>query len=778
MPYMQRLVLGFPPGALILGLPWPGAATLPRCVLLVAAGGLLVMLVAVMATGAWRRPSGCWVVLTGALLGLGWSALAHDRALAARLSSDSEGARALTVQIIGDPQPGAALPGQPQVTRFQAEAVDHAARGVRVAPGDRFRLTWYDAPDLEGGEVWLLQVVLKRPWSYANPGGFDYERWLLGAGLQGTGWVRGGERVAAPGRSWLEHLRTSIAQRLQALPLRNDGVLLALLLGRAGAMPDRLWDVLRNTGTVHLMVISGLHVSLAAALGFAAGRWLCRLCPPLLLWVDARAAGCVLGGLSAVAYVALAGAGLPALRALCMGLGALALLAGGRTGRAGQPLLLALALLLALQPLSVHQQGLWLSFGAVAILLLVFARDHGRAGPVAVLLRAQLALSLGMLPLVALLTHSLPVSGVPANLLAVPLMSLVVVPAALLGALLMTLWPWAGGLLLYAADLALSVVLSWLQWLDQAPAVTAAGGAAGLVIAQCAALFWLCGVPRWVVPVLLLCCVLPLVPRAGSVVPGGYRVMALDVGQGTAVVIDTHEHRLLFDAGPAFPGGFETGSAVVVPSVRASGRGALDVLVLSHDDLDHVGGAPAVRSALRPGRVLTATGEGADAECHGESWRWDGVSFRLLQVSRPDPASKNDDSCILLVDDGRVATLIAGDIGVRVEAALLRQMAALATPVGLLFAPHHGSISSSSRAFVRVVRPRLVFVSAGMGNRFGHPHPRVVERYREVGASIYQTGRDGALIWRSDAPQHVVRWRVDRAPYWRGTEPAGTASSR
>lgn len=778
MPYMQRLVLGFSVGALLLGVPWPMGESLPRRCLQACAVALLPVAGLTLREARRHGNPGRLVPVLGLLLGLGWSAWVHDGALSARLTGDSSGAVAVTVRIVGAPEQAVPVPGRPRVVRFQARVLAQSGASRPDARGRRLRLTWYDPPPLAAGETWAVQAVLKQPWSYANPGGFDYERWLLGAGIQGTGWVRGGERQAGSAPAVLERLRGRLADTLRNAELRHGGVLLALLVGRTGAVPDGLWDVLRVTGTVHLMVISGLHVSLAAALGFAAGRWLCRLVPPLLLWLDARAAGCLLGALAAAAYVTLAGAGLPALRALCMGAGVLVLLAGGRTGRTGSLVLPALALLLALDPLAVHQQGLWLSFGAVAILLLTLSHRHGRTGRVADLLRAQVALSAGMLPLVSLLTGSLPLTGIPANLLAVPLMSLLVVPAALLGGLLLTFAPGAAGLALQAADAVLTVVLAWLEWLAQAPSVTASGGAPALLAAQLAALWLLRGVPGRHLPALLLCCLLPLAPRATGVAPGSFRVMALDVGQGTAVLIDTRRHRLLYDAGPAFPSGFETGSAVVVPSIRATGPAALDALILSHDDLDHVGGAAYVRASLSPRRVLAAAGTAGAKSCHGRRWRWDGVTFRVLRVARPAAASSNDGSCILLVDDGRIALLIAGDISSRVEAHLLRQLAAAPLPVVLMFAPHHGSGTSSSTALVRVVSPRLVFVSAGRSNRFGHPHARVLERYAAVGARNFQTGLEGALIWQSSHPDRVVPWRRQRAPYWRAPSPAGRVSRR
>ncbi len=485
------------------------------------------------------------------------------------------------------------------------------------------------------------------------------------------------------------------------------------------------------------------------------------------------------GFAAAGAYVVLAGAGLPALRALVMSAGTLALLAGGRTSRLGRGLLMALAVCLVWQPLAVHQQGFWLSFGAVTTLYLALGHRHGD-GPLTSLLRAQLGLSLGMLPLVAMSTATVPWTGVPANLIAVPAMSLVVVPLTLLGGCLAAVWAWAAAWALILADHAVGLLLAWLTWLATAPPALATGGTLALAVAQVGAVCWLLGVPRAFLPGLLLGWALPFGVRAPVLASGQYRVMALDVGQGTAVAIDTRRHRLLYDAGPGFPSGFETGSAVVVPSLAATGPARLDMMILSHDDMDHVGGAAAVRRWLAPQLVIAPrkTRIGPALRCTPRRWRWDGVRFRLVGVARPVNASDNDRSCILLVDNGRYRMLIGGDIGRGVEADLLHALSPGDLPVQVLFAPHHGSATSSSRALVRVLHPRLVMVSAGHGNRFGHPRPEVVARYRRVGARVYQTGRDGALVWSSAAPDQVVRWRRDRGPYWRDRESGGNDSIR
>jgi competence protein ComEC len=777
---MQRFLLSFCCGALLLSLPWPAAWPWPQLVLAISAAALAAWSV-LRALGVGDAYG---LLAAGALLGVLWSALAHADALGRRSADVADGnAIAVSARVISEPVELPAGGGQLPGIRFHAE-ISSSGPTASLAEGTVARLSWYGAPTVRAGDEWALRVVLRGPWSYTNPAGFDYERWLLGAGIQATGYVRSGTLQSRPEPTPMNRLRASLTEALAASGLLRQGVLLALLTGNTSGISEAQWDLFRATGTVHLMVISGLHVGLAAGLGFALGRWACVLCPPVLLWLDGRKAGCCGGVITAGGYVALAGAGLPAMRALIMAAGVLILLGWGRSGAPGRTLVVALAILLLLQPLAVHQQGFWLSFGAVVILIVVLAGRYGTAGRWQTVLRPQLALSLGMLPLVAFHTGDVPWAGVPANLVAVPAVSLCVVPAVLLGGALAALWPDAAGVSFRVADGVLGLVLVWLEWLAAAPRSAGAGAGAPLLAAQAAALWWMLGAPARYLPVLALCLALPLAPRPSGVAEGEYRVTALDVGQGAATLIETRRHRLLFDAGPGFPGGFETGSAVVVPNLLAAGAQAIDTLVLSHDHLDHTGGANAVAANLQIRRRLTSTPRDGSLECHGRRWRWDGVSFRLLQLQRPPRASENDRSCVLLVDNGRARAVLGGDIGSKVEAALLRALLAeteeclaaggdcgAGARVHLVFAPHHGSATSSSPALVRGLAPSLVFVEAGRNNRFGHPHAKVVERYERVGARLYQTGRHGALVWTSAEPDRVVRWRQDRGPYWRSQEP-------
>jgi competence protein ComEC len=560
------------------------------------------------------------------------------------------------------------------------------------------------------------------------------------------------------------------------LELQHAPVLVALLVGVSGTIPAAQWDVFRVTGTIHLMVISGLHIGLAAGFGYAIGRVVARAAPWLLLRVDARTIGAWSGVGCGLAYLALSGGGLPALRACLMAGPALLLAAWGRRSQAASALLVALGVVLALEPLALHQQGFWLSFGAVGLLILRYGRRYGRQPAWVSVAGVQVLLTVGMAPLLVVLTGAVPMVAIVANLVAVPLISFAVVPLTLLGGLLAMPWPAAAAASFWFADQLFGPLYRFLSWCAQIPQLHAEPQPMHALVAGVGVLAWLFGLPRrqWLFVGLAVACT--LLPRELALPAGEFRVIGLDVGQGDAILIDTASHRLLFDAGPAFPGGFDAGAAAVVPSLLATGPMRLDALVLSHEDLDHVGGAVAVERALAPAVVYASFPRPGAIPCDAREWRWDGVVFRFVTVARSGvegrASGSNDGSCILLIDNGRRRVLLAGDIGAEVEGNLLR---ALPGGVDLLFAPHHGSGSSSSTAFVRVLRPARVFVSAGRDNRYGHPHPRVLARYRAIGAEILLTAERGALIWESALPDRPRGWRDARGPYWRGSVPARTA---
>lgn len=765
---MQRWLTGLALGLMMLGLP-----LVPR----ISWPGVVLMLLASLAVVRWRS----WAMLSGFLAGMGWGSYVVGGVLDARIpwcAADAE--IRLNATVVRPPEnlDGPGVP--PGSVRFRALAETDGSSCASLA-GALLRLAWYggstphERPRIEAGQRWALTLRAKPPWSYRNPGGFDFERWLLGQRLQGTGYVLGGRLLAEATRSPLAAMRDRLHTLLADDRLSTGDLLSALVSGNSAMLDGERWRLLRATGTVHLMVVSGLHVGLVASMGFMLGNWGARLAAPLLLWIHARWCGAIAGCLLAACYVVFTGMGLPAVRAWLMAAMAMFAVASGHRTRAASVLLVALAVILLVDPVAVHRQGFWLSFSAVAVLLLFFSGRHQPRARWRAVGLAQLAMFIGLSPMLGALQEQVPAIGALANLVAVPAVS-AVVPVALTSAMLAAVSTDLALVGFVAADRLMAFVVGVLELLASHPPVVVVPAPTMMPAALASAALLLAGCELRARAALLLLWACWWAPRAADIPLGEYRVIALDVGQGGALLVDTARHRLLFDTGPRYPSGFDLGAAVVVPSIAATGPRRLDVMVISHADMDHSGGAASIAASLPVAQVFEAEpGDGSAACFDGRRWRWDGVTFRFLNPTeafrpwerRSTLASDNDRSCVLEVDNGRQRALLPGDIGSAVERRLTRTI----EPAGLLIAPHHGSNTSSSRAFVRVLRPELVLVTAGNRNRYGHPHAQVVARYREARASVHVTGDEGALLWESRWPHAVLSYRRDYRSYWTSQPP-------
>jgi len=703
------LALGFLPALPSVGWLW-----------LMLLGGIVCA-----CTRLW--PLGCFV------LGLCWACWSAQQALDDRLSPALDG-RTLWLEgkVVGLPNRTA------QGVRFELEQ-PHSRR-ARLP--ERIRVSWFDGPAVQAGERWRLAVTLQRPAGLSNPHGPDRQAQLLARGIGATGTVKAGEVVDAAAPGWRHALR----ERLLAVDAHGrEAVLVALVLGDGSGLARQDWQVLQATGTVHLLVISGQHIGLVAGLVYAliAGLVRCGLWPQRWPWLPWA---CGLAMAAALAYGWLAGAGVPVQRA-CLML-AVVLLWRLRFRHLGAffPWLLALVLVLLVGPLAALLPGFWLSFAAVAVLIYCFSARLGSWRPWQAWTRAQWVIAIGLLPV--LLATGLPVSlSAPlANLLAVPWISLAVLPLALMGTALLPL-AGIGEALLWLAGGSLDILLRGLTLLAQwrpawePPAlplwawVLVCLGALVLLLPR--------GVPlRGLGGVMLLAL---WVPR-DEVPPGHVEVWQLDVGQGLAVLLRTRNHTLLYDAGPAF-GDNDLGERVVLPTLRKLGVRHLDVMLISHAHADHSGGAPAIHRGLPVGRVLAGEPEAlpqalrAQACSSDDSWEWDGVRFSSWRWA--DGQSSNDRSCVLLIEAQGERLLLADDMEAGAERAWL---AATDEPrIDWLQSPHHGSRSSSTEAFVRATAPRGVLISRGRHNGFGHPHAQVIERYRRHGVAVHDTAADGAL---------------------------------
>lgn len=668
------------------------------------------------------------------LFGFTWACVSAQWAVQDRLPVELDGeTRWLEGRVVGLPQ------NSDGVVRF--ELADAHSRHGRLP--SLMRLAWYTGPPVNSGERWRLAVKLKRPSGLLNPDAFDYEAWLLAQRIGATGTIKEGQRLSEARWAW----RDSIRQRLLAVDAQGrGGALAALVLGDGTGLSREDWQILQDTGTVHLLVISGQHIGMLAAVMYLLVAGLARygLWPlrwPWLPWA------CGLAFAAALGYGLLAGFDVPVRRACVMvGLVLLWRLRFRHLG-AWWPLLLAFNGVLLLDPLASLRPGFWLSFAAVAVLIFTFGGRLGAWRWWQTWTRAQWLITIGLCPVLLALNLPISLSGPLANLLAVPWVSLVVLPPALLGTLLLPV-PYVGeGLLLLAGGLidwlfqGLALIAGhWPAWI--APSI--AGWALAIGSLGGVLLLLPRGVPMrplgW--PLLLIL----VVPPREQLDEGLADVWQLDVGQGLAILIRTRHHALLYDAGPRFRD-FDLGERVVLPALRKLNVETLDLMLLSHADADHAGGALAVARRLQVKRVISGDPPGLPAElsaqaCEsGQQWQWDGVSFQLWQWA--DAHDSNQRSCVLQIEANGERLLLTGDIDTHAERVLLDSPLNVATH--WLQAPHHGSRSSSSTALLKALKPEAVLISRGQGNSFGHPHPTVIARYRQQGLRIYDSAEHGAI---------------------------------
>jgi competence protein ComEC len=783
---MRVLVVGFVAGALWLqnAAALPTAAQLACCA--VAALALLFL-----AKGPIRAAA---PASAGILLGYAWAALLAQHALTPALAAADEGRDLQVIGIVDS------LPARfEQGTRFNLNVERVLTPAAAVPP--KIALSWYAGkdgatlPDVQPGQRWQLTVRLQRPHGNANPGGFDYEAWLLEQGVRATGYVRAGagdrrldDFVPGVG-AVVERSRAYLRERiLRTLAGRQyAGVIVALVIGDQRGIEQSDWQVFNRTGIGHLISISGLHITMIAGLAALAASALWRRSfftdarLPLLL--PAQKVAALAGAVAALLYVLLAGFGVPAQRTLYM-LAVVALATWtGRLTAVTHVLCAALGVVVLIDPWAVLWPGFWLSFGAVAMIL--FA-GHGRLGPApagmrgTLLLagRTQWAVTLGLVPLTMLLFGQVSLVSPLANAVAIPLVSFVVTPLALAGSLLPD--PLCGALLVpaHAAIAALAWLLGHMAalpaavWRAPAPQawvfVLALGGTLWLLLPRGWPQRW-AGAVAW----------LPLLLQAPDrPPPGSYRVTAFDVGQGMALLVETAGHRLLYDTGPGYAPGADAGSRVILPYLRMRGIGALDGIVISHGDLDHTGGALALlaelqtgwlASSLTPSHPIARTAPRHLQCVAGQHWEWDGVRFAMLHPSAASYADTrlkaNARSCVLRIDNGSKRVLLAGDIEAAQEAALVGSAAPL-LQADVLLAPHHGSGTSSTPAFLLAVRPSVGIFQVGYRNRYKHPKKEVFARYGELGIARLRTDVSGALRFEVGAGIAVEQYRQAHARYW------------
>lgn len=652
--------------------------------------------------------------------------------------------------------------------RFPVSVQD--AGVLRAMNGHTVRVsTALDASLVQAGQCYRFNARLRRPRGLGSPGAQAYDGWLLGQGVRALARVRSMEPLPALALPFWQRLPVMLQAhwlaRIDGLGLSGTSTRLmrAILAGDTAALGSDDWQVLQATGTTHVFVVSGLHMGLAASLGFVAGYLAGALLLLCRLPCTARTPGLLLAIVAAWLFCMACGAGVAAVRSAIMLTAATAGLLLGRPRAISHGLALSALLIVSLNPWAVYLPGFWLSFIAVACLWLVLALRLPGPGYGLGLLQAQWGIGLGLMPVLLVLAKPLASISAAINLVVIPLVSL-----------------WVPALL---ACVLLPVPAQVLEWVDTAN--RAAWTALQWLATQAATLHWWpvpslgaslamgCAVLCWLLPCswrlrgLAMLALLPWwFPLTAAIEPGGLRMQVIDVGQGQAVLVQTARHRLLYDAGPAWPDGWNAATAVIWPLLGTQGVHRLDRMVISHGDNDHAGGLDWLRERFPDTPVLQTGLPGQGDNCQaGEQWQWDGVRFEVLHPERQ--TAGNNGSCVLRIDTGAFVALLPGDIERTAELQLVRKHGRRLKADWLL-APHHGSKTSSSWPFAKAVRPARVIYSAGFNNRFGHPVEAVQGRWHTLGAGSRRTASCGTYSLQVQADGH---WQEhchrDRRPWWR-----------
>ncbi len=741
------------------------------------------------------------VALAFGVLAFGLTGLRSSFFLSHALAPELEGRDVALVGVV------AAMPQHNETgLRFRLNVESARLMDQPVQVPNRMDLSWYSGvfggggPGMMGelqrqpaaiqaGERWQMTVRLKAPHGGRNPFGFDYELWLWEQGVQATGYVRAGPKDPVPQRVaqtvWhpVEWARQQVRDRIfeRVTERHYAGLIAALVVGDQNAIDRADWDIFRATGVAHLMSISGLHVTMFAWTAALMVGWLWRRSGRLCLWIPAPSAALVGGILLATAYALFSGWGVPSQRTVLMLATVGFLRLSGRQWPWPTVWLLACAVVVALDPWALLQAGFWLSFVAVGVL---FATDSGAAhaestgarGRFTSLFREQWVITLALTPLTLLLFGQVSLVGLVANALAIPWVTLVVTPLAMLGAVVTPLWDvaaWSIAALAWYLHLLAALPFASVS-IAQAPIWAGAAGVFGGILL---AMPW-----SWRLRLLGLPLMLPvLLWQAPRPADGQFELLAADIGQGNALIVRTASHALVYDAGPRYSSESDAGHRVLVPLLRAWDV-KVDKLMLSHRDSDHAGGALAVLTMQPQAELLSSIEDNHELQAvrpatrcvAGQRWRWDGVDFEVLhpQAADYDTGHKtNAMSCTLRISNGVQSALLAGDIEQAQEARLVAagahaSVGANTLKSDVLLVPHHGSKTSSSAAFLDAVQPQIALVQAGYRNRFGHPAEPVLARYAERHIRVIDSPHCGAAIWSSAQPKEVTCQRQSALRYW------------
>jgi competence protein ComEC len=671
------------------------------------------------------------------------------------------------------------------ISSLPERQLNHTRFEFRLLSNQRIRLSWSDAPkNLVIGEFLRLEIKLKKPYSLMNKNSFDHERWLFQQGIHAVAYVLPKNQEQRLEKAhWLyskyrlrQILQEGIEKNLEGRSL--SGMISGLTVGVRTHITPEQWQVMQATGTNHLMAISGLHIGFIASLIFFMVSWLWRRSSRLPLFIPAPQIAAIGALISGLMYSALAGFSLPTQRAVIMVAAFLLTTCFRKQLPAWQSWCLALLIILIFDPLAILSDSFWLSFGAVAVILYGMGGRLSTPGAWWKWGRTQWVVGLGLVPLTLLFFNQVSIIGLLANTIAIPWVGFIVLPISLLGSAFLVPWPQFGGFFLRFAETTLNMLWAILEWLATLPYMQFHTSIHNkwLLFAAMIGVFLLLaprGIPGrylggfWILPLLLAS---PPQPKTGEL-----WMTLLDVGQGLSLVIRTPNHVLVYDTGMRYGPDFDMGKAVIIPFLKSEGLKTIDRLVISHGDMDHIGGAKSLLKEFTVKAISSSVPEEFSTYqsqlCQaGQRWVWDGVIFEFLYPPKNYTKKRiNDDSCVLRITHGRHRILLPGDIERAGEQYVLQNLSLDELKADILVVPHHGSRTSSTPAFVKAVNPEYALFAVGYRNRYRHPNLGVVERYKNSNSKIYFTSDSGAIsfiIKDNEAINFPMQYRLDQGYYW------------
>ncbi|MCW8901106.1 MAG: DNA internalization-related competence protein ComEC/Rec2 [Gammaproteobacteria bacterium] len=699
-----------------------------------------------------------------------WALLRAHWVLDIALPAELQGKDLLATGVI------ASIPLEDQRKRrfeFDIETLEYKNEKL-ISPG-KVRISWYTKSSqgqhsnefqntlkLKAGQRWRFWLRLKQPHGFMNPGGFDYEGWLFQKKIRATGYVRINNKKQLFAKKLEEHVsqynilifRQYLYDAILNITsnFKSSGILVALAMGERMGITQEQWQVFRATGTSHLVAISGLHIGLLAGFVYFIVLRAWPYCGQAALYLASPRVAALVALLMATFYAALSGFAVPAQRALIMLSIVMISIFLRHKVQSSQVLSLALLSVLLFDPVAVLSPGFWLSFAAVAIIALAGFGRLKLDKSWKIWGRLQWRISLALIPLLVFLFQQASLISPLANLFAIPIVSFVVVPLVLLASSIITLLPDLATMLFSLSDSVLNALWWLLSYLAGTPMSQWYGIKPSLLsLCLASAGFALLLTPKgWPAKYLGLFLIIPLIfPATHSVKQAEAEVTLLDVGQGLAAVVQTRHHTLLFDTGPKFSDSFDTGAAVVIPFVRQKNIKKLDVLVLSHKDNDHRGGLESIQQDIEIGQILSSFSLKGSRACEqGQRWIWDDVLFEMLNPDNTVSNKKrNNHSCVLRITAGEESLLLSADIEKQAEKRLVQTHYEQLKST-FLAAPHHGSKTSSSQAFLDAVKPEYIFIPVGFRNRYHMPHAAVLQRYKDMNIQLFESYKSGAISVR------------------------------